>query len=140
MSTPDNGGWITVSHKKKKTKTNTVNTKSNNSIPNFNRTVTRESTTYRPKKQYNRNNASNYANYNKADEDDGDYHVKRVSSKMSAQIVAARMQKGWNQKQFANASNLPLSVIQDYEKGNAVPNGNYINKMSKILGEQLSNK
>lgn len=141
MNTPDNDGWITVSHKKKKTKKNTVSTKPNNPIPRSNRTITNEST-FRPKNQFKKNSASNYTNHHstKADEDNGDYHIKKISNKMSAQIVAARMQKGWNQKQFANASNIPLSVIQEYERGTAIPNSNYINKMGKTLGEQLSNK
>lgn len=143
MSTADNDGWTVVSHKKKKTKKNTVTTNSRNPIARASRTYTTEQTTRRRNNiNNNTNRSSSYVSkFNaKVDEDTGNYHVKRVSSKMSAQIVSARIQKGWNQKQFAKECNLPLSVIQEYEKGIAIPNGSYINKMSKILGQQLSNK
>lgn len=48
-------------------------------------------------------------------------------------IQKARTAKGLTQKELANALSIPVSVINDYEKGTGVRNGNYVSKIKKYL-------
>lgn len=50
------------------------------------------------------------------------------------QMAKARQAKNITQKQLALATNIPASVINDYEKGKGVRNGVYVNKIKTYLG------
>jgi ribosome-binding protein aMBF1 (putative translation factor) len=57
-----------------------------------------------------------------------------IDKTLSRQIQQARNSKGLTQSQLANAIHIPLSVIVDYEKGNCVRNGIYVDKIKRYLG------
>lgn len=73
--------------------------------------------------------------------DEDEIHVpKKVSTTLKLAIQKARQDKGLSQKELAQKLNVPVSTIQKYESGKAVPNGNLISKMGRVLGVPLSNK
>lgn len=48
-------------------------------------------------------------------------------------ITQARLTKGLTQKQVANALSIPIAVINEYERGIGVRDGNYISKLKKYF-------
>jgi len=66
--------------------------------------------------------------------------VQKLTHNFTLQLQQARQQKQLTQKQLANLCQLPETKIRDYENGNALPNQQDINKMSKELGVILKNK
>ena len=60
-----------------------------------------------------------------------------VSQSFSKALVKARMAKKMNQKALAQAINEKPQVINQYESGKAIPNGQIINKLNRALGCQL---
>lgn len=52
-------------------------------------------------------------------------------------IQQARMQKGLSQKDCAQKINEKPSVLQDYESGKAIPNGQILSKLERLLGVKL---
>ncbi len=52
-------------------------------------------------------------------------------------IAAARAEKKLTQKDLATQINEKPSVIQQYEQGKAIPDGQVISKMEKALGKKL---
>lgn len=79
-----------------------------------------------------------------ADEED-DLTIHRVSSQLSKQIRDTRLNiknpdgTSMTQKQLAQLANLPVSVVQEYENGKAIPNHSQIASLSKVLKVQLKN-
>jgi len=65
-----------------------------------------------------------------------------ITHTLSQQIQQARVAKGLTQKELANAISIPVSVINEYERGDAVHNVNYITKIKNYLGirKQKPNK
>ena len=57
-----------------------------------------------------------------------------ITHTLSQQIQQARVAKGMTQKELANAISIPVSVINEYERGDAVHNINYITKIKNYLG------
>lgn len=73
--------------------------------------------------------------------DEDEIHVpKKVSTDLKMAIQKGRQSKGFSQKELAQKLNVPVSTIQQYESGKAIPNGNLISRMGRVLGVQLSNK
>jgi len=64
-------------------------------------------------------------------------HINTVDRSLSIAIAQARQAKKMTQKQLAQAVNEPAQVIQTYENGKAVPNGQTIAKLDKALGIKL---
>jgi putative transcription factor len=52
-------------------------------------------------------------------------------------LMQARMAKKWSQKDLAKAAQLPVHTIQTYENGKAIPNGQVVSKLNRVLGVQL---
>lgn len=77
------------------------------------------------------------SNAKKLDEDTGDYHVDRVDLNFSNSLRRARTDKKMTQAQLAQAINEKVSVVNDYENGKAVPNGQIIQKLNRVLGVAL---
>ena len=77
------------------------------------------------------------SNAKKLDEDTGDYAHKKVTPEFKKALMQARMAKKMNQKELAQACNLPPKIIQDYESGAAVPEGPVIAKLNRALGVTL---
>jgi len=93
-----------------------------------------------PNKNYtaNKNNTANKNISTKILEDDIDnFEIKTVSRSLSVQIQQARIAKKITQKELAQKLNSQPSIIQSYENGKAIPNGEFLAKMSKILGVRL---
>lgn len=63
--------------------------------------------------------------------------IETVDRKISQNIQRARQAEGLTQKELAQKVNQPLTVIQDYESGKAIPNANLINKLEKVLKTKL---
>ena len=56
---------------------------------------------------------------------------------MAKAITQARNAKGMTQSQLANAISERPQVIQQYENGSAIPNGQVIVKLERALGTHL---
>jgi len=65
---------------------------------------------------------------------------ERVSGDMRKTIQQARQAKGMSQADLAKAINENSKVVQEYEKGSAIPNANVLGKMEKHLGVKLRGK
>jgi putative transcription factor len=63
--------------------------------------------------------------------------LETVSKKFSQELVRLRVEKNLNRKQLAQAINEQVCVIEQYETGKAVPNGNILNKLRRIVGSDL---
>lgn len=72
-------------------------------------------------------------NTKKLDETEID-KIETVSLSLSKQIQQGRLKKKLNQKEFAKKLNMPQDTIKKYENGTAIPKGNEMQKMSKLLG------
>ena len=66
-----------------------------------------------------------------------DYTVKTVGVAWAKKLVQARNNKGISQKELAMAIQEKVTVVQDYERGTAIPHRNVISKMEKALGVKL---
>ncbi len=56
-----------------------------------------------------------------------------IDKDFGQQIQKARVAKQMTQKDLANALSIPVSVINEYERGQGVRNGNYVSKIKKYL-------
>ena len=74
------------------------------------------------------------------DNPDAEPEVKPVmiDREFGMQIQKFRTAKGITQKQLANALNLPVQVINEYERGTGVRNGNYVNKIKTYMNKNSS--
>jgi len=84
-------------------------------------------------------NSNNKGNV-KYSEDGAIAPPKKVTSHLKKQLQKARLDKKLSQKELATKCNITETIIKSYENGTAVPNGSIMNKMSKVLGVNLSNK
>lgn len=57
-----------------------------------------------------------------------------IEKKFGDMIQKARMDRKMTQKELANALSIPLSVINEYERGQGVRTGLYVSKIKKYLG------
>ena len=64
----------------------------------------------------------------------------RISREFSKKLTDLRVEKGWNRRQLAFQASLAESVIDEYENGNAIPQQNVIQKLRRILGDELPSK
>lgn len=62
---------------------------------------------------------------------------KTVTVELKLKIQQGRQAKKWTQKDLARQTNLPVSSIQSYENGSAIPNGKELNLISRALGVSL---
>jgi ribosome-binding protein aMBF1 (putative translation factor) len=63
--------------------------------------------------------------------------LPKVTIELKNAIQQARLSKKLSQKDLAQQMNVAISVINDYEKGTAIPNNSFIAKLEKILGTKL---
>lgn len=61
------------------------------------------------------------------------FNVKKIGKNIGKQIVQARLNKNWNQKQLAQALNEHVSIVINYENGTAVYDSNKLQKFQRIL-------
>lgn len=81
-------------------------------------------------------NAKSSVNARKIEESDELKHSK-VDKNLSKAIQQARMAKKMTQKDLATKINEKPQVVGEYESGKAIPNGQIISKMERILGVKL---
>ena len=59
-----------------------------------------------------------------------------IDKEFGKQIVDARCALKLTQKQFAAAICIPANIISEYEKGQGVRNGNYVDKIKKFISKK----
>jgi len=70
-------------------------------------------------------------------EESDDLKISKVDKNLSKAIQQARMAKKMTQKDLATKINEKPQVVGEYENGKAVPNGQIISRMERILGVKL---
>nr|ACF24561.1 multiprotein bridging factor type 1 [Gymnochlora stellata] len=83
----------------------------------------------------NKNGPSVYAK--KIEAEDADFKHRKITVEFKKALMKARQAKKLSQKQLAQQCQLQASVIQQYENGKAIPNGQIISKLNRILGVSL---
>jgi ribosome-binding protein aMBF1 (putative translation factor) len=63
--------------------------------------------------------------------------LPKITVELKTAIQQARIAKKLSQKELAQQINVPVSLINDYEKGTAIPNNSFIAKLEKSLGTKL---
>ncbi len=64
---------------------------------------------------------------------DPDIQPILVDKNLATEIQKRRLEKKMSQQQLANALSIPVSIINEYERGIGIRNGTYIAKIKKIL-------
>mmetsp|Transcript_30281 Transcript_30281/g.42207 ORF Transcript_30281/g.42207 Transcript_30281/m.42207 type:complete len:82 (-) Transcript_30281:313-558(-) len=62
---------------------------------------------------------------------------RKITVEFKKALMKARQAKGLTQKQLANMIQVQQSVIQQYENGKAIPNGQVISKLARALGTRF---
>jgi putative transcription factor len=65
------------------------------------------------------------------------FHTKRVGNSFKTELQRARQAKGLTQADLAKLINEKGTVINEYESGKAIPNGQVIQKLNRALGVTL---
>merc|ERR1719486_255770 len=73
----------------------------------------------------------------KLDENTETFRHETVSLEFKTALQQARLAKKMTQKALATAINEKDSVVNEYESGKAIPNGQIINKLNRALGVRL---
>ncbi|EZG65880.1 putative multiprotein bridging factor type 1 [Gregarina niphandrodes] len=71
------------------------------------------------------------------EQDDLQTALPKLTNSFRDALQKARMEKKMTQSQLAQAINEKPSVVADYESGRAIPNGQIITKLQKVLGCHL---
>jgi putative transcription factor len=84
-------------------------------------------------------NTHNKVNINtaKLDEVHEAEHIERVSRSLSLQIQQARNAMKLTQKELAQRAQIPEAEVKSYENGTAIPNGQILQKINRVLGTTL---
>ena len=61
----------------------------------------------------------------------------KVSTELKTAIQQARLAQKLSQKDLATKMAIPLSTINSYENGSAIPNNAFIAKLEKVLNTKL---
>merc|ERR1719160_66502 len=73
----------------------------------------------------------------KLDEHGDQFKHATVSHEFKLALQQARLAKKMSQQALATGINEKSSVINEYESGKAIPNGQIINKLNRALGVRL---
>eukprot|EP00600_Ochromonadales_sp_CCMP1393_P015322 CAMPEP_0175034042 /NCGR_PEP_ID=MMETSP0005-20121125/22374_1 /TAXON_ID=420556 /ORGANISM="Ochromonas sp., Strain CCMP1393" /LENGTH=137 /DNA_ID=CAMNT_0016294805 /DNA_START=47 /DNA_END=460 /DNA_ORIENTATION=+ len=77
------------------------------------------------------------AGMKKLEESNEEFKHGTVSQSLSKAITQARLAKEMTQKQLATAINEKPQIVQEYESGKAIPNGQILQKLDRALGTHL---
>merc|ERR1719272_2299005 len=77
------------------------------------------------------------ANAIKLDENTESFKHETVSHDFRIALQQARLAKKMTQKALATAINEKDSILNEYESGKAIPNGELISKLNRALGVRL---
>lgn len=80
------------------------------------------------------------AGLKKLEEAEEAQRIQTVNKNLAQAIMQARLAKKMTQAQLATAINERAQVVQQYEAGTAVPNGQIIAKLDRALGIRLPRK
>jgi len=83
-------------------------------------------------KKNNKNTMTNIKKIEKMDEE-GNLRLNKIEMTYGQKMKDSRMKKDWSQKELAFKCNLPMSVIQKYEKGEAIQQDNEIMIINRLL-------
>ena len=83
------------------------------------------------------NKAGGIQNAAKIEDESEVFITKRVGNSFKAALQKARQAKGWTQTELAKQINEKSTVINEYESGKAIPNGQVIQKLNRVLGTVL---
>ena len=72
----------------------------------------------------------------KLDEETENFKHKKVPINLRFQIQKARQAHGWTQKELASKVGVKPNIINEYERGKAIPKGPELAKIKKALGYQ----
>ena len=72
-------------------------------------------------------------NKSKLDENTEIFKHKKVSINVGKKIMQKRCEKNLSQKALAQKINVHVSIIQQYELGKAIPNGNILRRIEKAI-------
>ena len=84
-------------------------------------------------KKTNINTFNNVMNCNEGDE----FKINKLSGEFRKALMQARQTKGLTQKELASKLNVKPAVINSYESGKVVPQGNFIHRLNHILNVKL---
>ncbi|XP_039269287.1 endothelial differentiation-related factor 1 homolog [Styela clava] len=76
----------------------------------------------------------------KLDRETEELHHDTVSLDVGRLIQQGRQQKGWTQKELATKINEKPQVINEYERGQAIPNNQVMGKIERQIGLKLRGK
>lgn len=82
----------------------------------------------------------NSAGMRKLEEDTEPHRVQTVNKNLAQAIMQARLAKKMTQAELATSINERAQIIQQYESGQAIPNGAIIAKLDRALGIRLPRK
>lgn len=76
----------------------------------------------------------------KLEESTDEFKHQTVNKNLAKSITQARLAKKMTQAQLAQAINERPQIIQQYESGQAIPNGQILGKLDRALGTHLPRK
>jgi putative transcription factor len=79
-------------------------------------------------------NSAGLQNAAKIENESEVFHTKRTGNAFRTELMKARQAKGWTQADLAKQINEKSTVINEYESGKAIPNGQVIQKLNRALG------
>jgi putative transcription factor len=125
--------WNTVSWDKRGEKKN--NESSKQQITRLQRTGSGLITTNKTSGNKQKINVVDSSKLRKIENEEDTFKVEKVPLSISKKMAQLRCEKKLSQKELAMKLSLDVKIIQEYENGKAIPNGNLINKLEKILGK-----
>lgn len=84
--------------------------------------------------------AATSKNTAKLDRETEELHHDTVSLDVGRIIQKGRQEKGWTQKELATKINEKPQVINEYERGAAIPNNQVMGKIERAIGMKLRGK
>jgi len=125
--------WNTVSWDKRGEKKK--NESSKQQITRLQRTGSGLITTNKTSGNKQKVNVVDSSKLRKIENEEDTFKIEKVPLSISKKMAQLRCEKKLSQKDLAMKLSLDVKIIQEYENGKAIPNGNLINKLEKILGK-----
>jgi putative transcription factor len=125
--------WNTVSWDKRGEKKK--NESSKQQITRLQRTGSGLITTNKTSGNKQKVNVVDSSKLRKIENEEDTFKIEKVPLSISKKMAQLRCEKKLSQKELAMKLSLDVKIIQEYENGKAIPNGNLINKLEKILGK-----
>jgi len=69
----------------------------------------------------------------KLEQEQENFHIKKINRSTAQQIQQYRQKKGWTQKDLARAMNVTVDIVANHEKGSAQYDGQLVQKFKRVL-------